>query len=60
MDVLGEVYVEEVQVKRGLHKPGGDGDGVDHVLREVSAIAHVRNSSLGSKRRSNNRASTAR
>ena len=39
MDVLGEVYVEEVQVKRGLHKPGGDGDGVDHVLREVSGDA---------------------
>ena len=37
MDVLGEVYVEEVQVKRGLHKPGGDGDGVDHVLRKVSS-----------------------
>ena len=58
-DALREVDVEEVEVERSLHKNRSDSDGVDHVLREVSAIAHVRNSSLGSKRRSNNRASTA-
>ena len=36
-NVLREVYVEEVEVERGLHETCGDGDGVDHVLGEVSA-----------------------
>ena len=35
-DALREVDVEKVEVERGLHKSCRDGDGVDHVLGEVS------------------------
>ena len=35
-NILREVDVEEVEVECRLHETGGDSDGVDHVLREVS------------------------
>ena len=35
-DALREVDVEKVEVERGLHKSCRDGNGVDHVLGEVS------------------------
>ena len=36
VDALCEVNVEEVEVERCLHDASGDGNGIDHVLREVS------------------------
>ena len=38
-DALREVDVEKVEVECRLHETGGDSDGVDHVLREVSGDA---------------------
>ena len=38
-NILREVDVEEVEVECRLHETGGDSDGVDHILREVSGGA---------------------